>query len=200
MHRHRALVAALLALALGGLVAAPIRAQQPSPEVVDPSQCQVQPRPVEFFQQLAANAAPQATPGGATNPTPPPVEGQPADQATVDAVTATYRELVACLNAGDYLRAYALYTDGYLQRNFKPDSLSSIGATPVPVPESTRIAFGGVQQVVILPDGRVGALVAVTGAAGGTPTTTNTVFARVGDRFLIDEETVADAAPASPAA
>ena len=200
MHRRPAFAAALLALALGGLVAAPVRAQQATPEVVDPAQCQVQARPAEFFQQLAANATPQATPGGATNPTPPPVEGQPADQATVDAVTATYRELVACLNAGDYLRAYALYTDGYLQRNFRPDSLAAIGATPVPVEESTRIAFAGVREVVMLPDGRVGALVDVTTPGASGVTTTNTVFARVGDRFLIDEETAADAPAATPAA
>ena len=42
--------------------------------------------------------------------------GEDADEATVQAVTQTYRELVACLNAGEFLRVYALYTDDYLRR------------------------------------------------------------------------------------
>ena len=44
------------------------------------------------------------------------MEGEDADEATIQAVTQTYRELVACLNAGQFLRVYALYTDDYLRR------------------------------------------------------------------------------------
>ena len=200
MHRLSMLFGALLALALGGLTATATLAQGATPaagDVVHPAECPVHPRTPEFFQQLAATpGADQATPGGTVAGSPTAFaqpQGEPADQATVDAVTATYRELVACLNAGDYLRAYALYTDDYLRRNLNQEGIERLQATPVPIAESTRIGFGGLRDVVMLPDGRVGALATVTSPAAGGAVTTYTVFAQVGERWLIDEETAVDA-------
>ena len=209
MHRLSALFTALLALALVGLATTPVFAQDATPapggEVVDPSECRVEPRPMEFFQQLAGTpGVGEATPTGAMTGSPAAgqqPQGEPADEATIGTITATYRELIACLNGGDFLRAYALYTDDYLRRNLTQEGLQRLTATPVPVQESARVAFGGVRDAVMLPDGRVGAVVDVASPVAGGTSTTYTVFAQAGDRWLIDEETVVEAPAAStPAA
>ena len=206
MHRYAVLCAALVALVLGGLAAEPAGGQGATPaagQVVDPSACRVEPRTAESLQQLAATpAAAQSTPGGtAASPTVFVMpEGQPADEATVAAITATYQELVACLNAGDYLRAYALYSDAYLRRNFGPEAIAAIAATPAPVEASRRVAFAGVREARVLQDGRVGAVVQVTGPDGGGGVAGFSVFARVGERWLVDEERVAEAGQGTPAA
>jgi hypothetical protein len=86
-----------------------------------------------------------ATPGPGTPPAPPPPaalatpgmqlpEGEPADPATMAAVTATIREFVACDNAGDPRRQFAFYTDNVL-REFE---------TQAPLSPAERAArFGG---------------------------------------------------------
>ena len=89
-------------------------------EVIDPAECQVEPRAIEEIEQLVgtagegADATPDAAQAGS-------MEGEDADEATVQAVTQTYRELVACLNAGEFLRIYALYTDDYLRRTLNDE-------------------------------------------------------------------------------
>ena len=196
---------ALVALLLGGAGAAVV-AQDVTPiagEGVDPAECRVAPRPAEFFERLAET--PGAEEGGdsdtAGSPTPfAQPEGEPADEGTVDAVAATSRELVACLNAGDYLRAYALYTDDYLRRNFSPDEIAAIAATPEAVEEAARAVFRGVRDVATLDDGRVGALVDTANPDDDGDVTTYTVFVEEGDRYRIDEETVVEAPDADAAA
>ena len=47
-------------------------------------------------------------------------EGEPADEATVDAVLETVWQLGACINAGDFFGRYAaLFTEEYFQREFE---------------------------------------------------------------------------------
>ncbi|MBA2596058.1 MAG: hypothetical protein M3Q50_11690 [Chloroflexota bacterium] len=132
-------------------------------------------------------------------------EGEPADEAVVGEVTALYEQLIACLNARDYLRVYALYSDEYLERNFSEEMLNTLAATPVPTEASTQSAFGGVREARILDDGRVGALITTSNPQSGEVV----VFAllrRDGDRLRIDDEQVVDAetspgtAEATPAA
>ena len=60
----------------------------------------------------------------------------PANSATVAAVTATYQQLVACLNAGDYLRLYALYTDAYLIRTVQHGKFTQAQLQATPDPRS----------------------------------------------------------------
>ena len=62
-----------------------------------------------------------------------------ADNDTVEAVTATYRESSSCLNAGDYVRVYALYTDDYLRRHFAEGARQLENFQATPVPEDERI-------------------------------------------------------------
>lgn len=69
----------------------------------------------------------------AASPTPfSAPEGEPAGEAETEAVRATAREIVACLNAGDYRRVYALYTDDYLTRNFTGETTAQAQAIAVP--------------------------------------------------------------------
>ncbi|MDP9369397.1 MAG: cupredoxin domain-containing protein [Chloroflexota bacterium] len=203
MHRLFLVGAIALLVSFGGGISA--WAQQGTPvlgEVPDPSLCQVQPRAPEAIQQLvgtpmAGKAATPIAQEGNASPTPfVQPEGQEADQQTVDQVAATVRELVACLNAGDYLRAWALYTDDYILRNFAArgplgvDAVEDLAATPVPVVQEQQIAFVGVINARMLADGRVGAIVETNDPSEGGWVRWYGEFVMMGDRYLIDVETV----------
>ncbi len=125
--------------------------------------------------------------------------GPRADEATAAAVAATVSEVVACFEAGDALRAYALFTDD-LARQFGPSpgtpreeaeaflAVPMEEATPAGEPvggEVTESQIVAVTDVMALTDGRVGAFV-VTREEGQL----DTVFIaleREGDRLLADE-------------
>ncbi len=189
-------VIAVVGLALGGLVA-PAAAQEATPpagEIVAAEECQVGPRTIESIEQLVGTP----TAGGAAA-TPDLAEigaltGEAADQATVEAVTATYRELVGCLNAGDYLRIYALYTDDYVRRTLAEGEadLARLRATPTP-DEEQQTALVGVGNVRRLEGGRVAARVETADPAVAGTVVTDAILVETGDRYLIDAETVVDA-------
>jgi plastocyanin len=178
-------------------------AQEATPaagEVVDPAECQVEPRAVEEIEQLIGEAgeATEATPGAADAGS---MEGEDADEATVQAVTQTYRELVACLNAGEFLRIYALYTDDYLRRTLADSGmdLQQLQATPAP-DQREATALVGVSDVRQLAGGQVTARVETTSSPEGTASVIQGVLEQVDDRYLIADETVVDAAAATPGA
>ena len=188
---------AVAGLALSGFVTPATLAQEATPpvgEVIAAEECQVGPREVGSIEQLVGTPA---AGGAEASPAPGEIgalEGEPADEATVEAVTATYRELVACLNAGDYLRIYALYTDGYLQRTLaeRGEDLSQLVATPSPdQPQNTALV--GVANVRLLDDGRVAARVETFDPTVDGTIVTDAVLVQSGERFLIDAEAVADA-------
>ncbi len=173
-------------------------------DVPGPEQCTVEPRTIASLQALAATPesasghprAPLASGGLAT-----PV-GTPAEPAVVTGVTETVRQLIACSNAQDPLRRLALFSKASLRPSFAngpSDAFVRLVATPpVPRPAAGWVALAGVDDVRVLPDGRVSAAVTLDdpgahshdpGApltAGGLQTATF-VFIREGDRWLIDE-------------
>jgi hypothetical protein len=121
-------------------------------------------------------------------------------------VIAAERQLVACLNANDPLRAYALFTDEGFERlldytfpastlsdppfEWAPDfSILEVAATPLP--EAYQLALLSVDSVRVLPDGRVAATATIeSGGPGmlGIPTGIPVVHIfKPGERFLIDE-------------
>jgi plastocyanin len=169
-------------------------------EVIDPAECQVEPRPIEEIEQLVGTASEEAdaTPDAAQAGS---MEGEDADEATVQAVTQTYRELVACLNAGEFLRIYALYTDDYLRRTLADSGmdLQQLQATPAPDRQEAT-ALVGVSEVRQLAGGRVTARVETTSSPEGTASVVQSVLEQVEDRYLIADETVVDAAAATPQA
>ena len=210
-----AVVVLLAALAVA-TSAAPVAAQDATPAAgatqfpitPDPAECMVEPRSADELLALWYDA--EGTPIAAATPMAQQATsvtiplGPPADEATAAAVAATVSEVFACFEAGDALRAYALFTDD-LARQFGPEpgtpreeaeAFLAGGfpeeATPEATPEGD--ALGGevaesqivaVTDVMELADGRVGAFV-VTREAGEL----DTVFLaleRAGDRLLADE-------------
>jgi plastocyanin len=201
MVRPARLLAALTVLSMLLFAHPAVIAQDATPaagEVVDPAECQVEPRTTEELQQLVGTASEgaEATPGAAQAGS---MQGEDADEATVQAVTQTYRELVACLNAGDFLRVYALYTDDYLRRTLADSGmdLEQMQATPAPDRRETT-ALVGVSDVRQLAGGQVTARVETTSSPEGVTTVVQSVLEPVDDRLLIADETVIDAAAATP--
>jgi copper transport protein len=130
-----------------------------------PDECTVAPRALEEFDALAQTPAPGEPPDATET------GGEPADEATRAAITATARELVACSNAGDILRRLALYSDERLRFAY-PDgptrALEMIAKSPLPLAEADRVALVSVENVRLLTDGRVSARMTVDNPASHT--------------------------------
>lgn len=167
------------------------------------AECRVAPAPLgrtPFEGPPPANDALPLAPGpyegqpvGTDRPL--PIDGTPADPHAVAGVTATVRELVACVNANDGARLAALFTDDYWRRldsvefglGAEPDFaragslLPLVGGPPGPVPSPA------VEDLRLLPDGRIAAILRPTWYQGEPPWFDYYVFARVSDRWLVDE-------------
>ena len=210
---RRRLGGGAMAVVVLGLIVGPVGGQdatpgptanpdRPGPDVPAPEECRVEPRPIPID---VAPPLGEVTPAPA-QPTPFVVpDGEPVDAATEAAVTATIRESVACRNAGDFLRAYALFTDAFVAGllgppdAIDPDLVARLSAPPTPVAEPERLAMGSVTVVVRLPDGRVGALVMTQDAQEVYADFLYLVApAADGGRWLIDDRVfVADTAVAT---
>jgi hypothetical protein len=171
----------------------------PIPAAGESASCEaIEPRDAAFFETVAgtpetstSEGVPDQEMAGAT-PTPVAMpEGDPADEATVAAVTELYQQLVGCLNAGDFLRAYALYTDDYLVRNLSEEAITRLDATPVPSEASTRSEFGGLLDARMLEDGRVAALVTISNPQTGEVLIQALLREEEG-RLRIDDEAVVE--------
>jgi hypothetical protein len=157
--------------------------------------CTVAPRTLEGIAALGQGEAP-AEPPNATE-----AGGEAADAATVAEITTTAREMVACSNAGDILRRLALYSDDRLRYAY-PDgptkALKAIAAQPLPLALPDRVALLGVEDVSVLPDGRVSARVKVdnpamhshdpnVAAAAAQQEAARLIFVKDDGRWLVDE-------------
>ena len=190
MRRPIVPLAALLALAL---VAPPLVGAQDATPAASPiaaDACTVAPRTAD--ELIAIWSAPAATPPPGSDDatvTPAPT-GEPADAATVAAITATARELIACNNAGDFGRVFAFYTDEFIRRAFGGDptakeQVPALLATPAaPLPPEARTTLLAVRDVRVLADGRVGAI--MEDVDPRQKVTVFLIFAQVGDRWLVD--------------
>lgn len=169
-------------------------AQDGTPVAVRASECTVSPRPTRDL--IAVLKAPPGLARDAQNGTPvslqaPPTGGGPANAETANAVTATAREAVACLNAGDLARLFSLYSENYLVHFWggiagpdlsEKEVQERVQAleTPKPQPESDQLALIAVDDVEVLPDGRV--MATVINNHGES----RVVFVKDGDRYLVD--------------
>jgi hypothetical protein len=160
-------------------------AQDPTgtPERIDPTSCTIEPRDFEEIADLASTPVPATT--LETD------EGTPADAGTVQAVTDTIVLAVACANANDPLRSYALFTDHYLAERFgetHPDDLGSLFASlsrePVPADEADRLALVEVRDVTTLDDDLIEATVVTENRSARYVDLL--VLQLVDDRWLID--------------
>jgi len=169
----------------------------PAPDFVtpDPSECTVTPRTVDDLRSFLATATPEAaTPAEViASPTAFVVpEGTPADAETVAAVTATVREVTACLNANAFRQVFALYTDAYMARSFVEQGIApeavELFATPLPAMSADEWQSFAVQDVVVLPDGRVGARVLGHSQIGdGSDFEQYFLFREENGRYFVDD-------------
>ena len=120
-------------------------------------------------------------------------DGEAADPATVDAITSTLREWVACLQESQYPRAFALMTDDLVRRsgptfgdpaedtaeNVRARLEAQLAGTPGPLPAELRTPAPPLRDARVLPDGRVGAVWETGGDV------IFVVFVRQGDHWLI---------------
>ncbi len=181
-------------------------AQQATPgsaTIPNPSECTVHPRTADelraLFQAVAA-ATPASSPAASPTAYIPPRGGKPADEATIAAVTATMREIIACVNAGNIAAAFALQTDNKLRSDFQEDVSQGLTADDFiqfvtaasPVPTQSWMAVPALSDARVLDDGRVTAHIfdKQQGAAFA-------IFVKQGDHWLLDslENLPSDATP-----
>lgn len=176
--------------------ATPQPAAAPTRDVPQPAECQVAPRPLAAYVALVQSASAASTPVAVASPTAfVPPQGTPADPTTTAAITATVRQLIGCLNAGDQLRYYALVTDHEIQgevAQFGPPPqryLDLLAKPPVPGRGAFQtIALLAVRNVQTLPDGRVSAVVVQDDGADPRPRETIFVaFTQADSTWLVDE-------------
>ncbi len=169
------LATALSALAASALLVAGVgAAQEATPVAPDPALCTLAPPTFEQVAMYAASPAaeqseivspePADVPAADGTPTIQLPDGEPVDDATRAAVEQSMIVNVACLNTGSTLLAMAVYTDtaladiiggaGELSREFY-DSL----ATPEAISQDEWTIIVEFQEMVMLPDGRVAAII-----------------------------------------
>jgi hypothetical protein len=182
--RFAALGIALTLLAVASTPMLGVAGAAPAtPAATDAAGCTIEPRRFDDIADLASTPTASVTPI--------PAGGTPADAATVSAVTETIRMAVACANANDPLRAFALFTDRYLAERFgpaHPDDLGSLFAAlsrePVPADQADLLSLVEVRDVTLLADDLVAATVVTENRA--TRYVDRLVFRLAGDRWLID--------------
>lgn len=162
-------------------------------DVPAPAACTIAPRSEDelrtLFREVAATPvldSPDASPTPAVPPT-----GAPADEQTVAEINATWRQVIACISAGDQARMFALFSDAMVRRQFVVDIafgvtedalFAYLAATPVPLPPDPSVSFIPFDDVRMLSDGRVA--VVEPGEQGQGEVI---IFVKAGDRWVVDD-------------
>jgi hypothetical protein len=188
-----AIVVALISLLVVGGPAARAQGGTPATGLDAPvaAECTVAPRSEDELRALFREAAAtpvldssQASPTPAIAPT-----GTPADERTVTEVSATWRQFIACITAGDQARMFAVFSDDMVRRQFVVDIAFGVtedalfeflAATPIPLPPDQSILIVPFDDVRVLSDGRV----AVVGP-GELGRGDVRIFVKEGDRWLL---------------
>jgi hypothetical protein len=194
----RSLILIIVVFALYGTSPVSAGAQPATPVAFpvtpDPALCRVAPRPITDFTRFQGTpgtpVADGATPAASDSNTFVPPQGEPADPATTADVVGTAVEIFACYNAGDFLRATALWSDAFVARVFlnpppTEEEIANIAASPVPLSPAEANQILAVREVVVLPDGRVGAFFDFQFPEGLR--TQYGILVREGDRYLLDD-------------
>ena len=135
-----------------------------------PTGCDVSPRPTSFLETLVNDPEPDVTPERVEGVP----DGEAVDEATRAEITAVITELIACTNAGDLMRAFSLYEDGYLRRLLDQDGVMTAEianelvvsfATPEPVTSERRTVLVGLPVARRMSDGRVAVVTETSGGA-----------------------------------
>lgn len=130
-------------------------------------------------------ATPVATTSGQTLP-----KGIPASPEDAMAMEETVRAWLACQNAGEPLRAWALFSDGYLHRLLTRQgglTLEGYQSLATPSPSTSDPAMlKNVERPRELPDGRLGATVTIVYPSVPMPKTFFFFFTGKDGRLMID--------------
>ena len=187
------LLLGLLLLASGGMLQHASAGQAAPPAAAQTVACNVPPRSTADILALLVPSSDAPPPVVLAPPLPP---GEPADPVTVAEISAAVLELEACLNTGDMLRSYALWSDDWF-RNLKQTEdlraeLAALATTPpAPRAEGYREAFIGPWHILNLDDRRVLAAVVWFGGEDDLrldPKHTRILlFVQHDGRWLIDE-------------
>ncbi|MGB3330981.1 MAG: hypothetical protein WBA46_18600 [Thermomicrobiales bacterium] len=187
------LVKVAVAMWMLGAGAVSVAAQDATPMPLTAESCTVDPVDPKTYiaEAMAATPAPN---------TPARVEGKPADEATVAAVTETMRQSIACTNAGDIGRLLTLTDPSYapILLSIAPGQLPAVveaaaagSARPVsiatpytdasgtPLPLTSLVSVENVMMdIVDLPDGYYNGQVVATVTIGrpGIGVVTATVY------------------------
>jgi hypothetical protein len=180
----------------------PAVAQDASPAAGANDACTVAPRDVEeivgFF--FDPEGTPLATPAATTVESEAELpQGESVDPTVEQAVNATVTELIACFDAGQYARAFAVMTDD-LARQTGPDVSSpdedtpeevralleaQLAGTPVVdepgMEQGTSTDVGQGREIRVLEGGRVGGVWSIEGHAAFM------VLEQQDDQWLVDE-------------
>ena len=188
------LVTAFLALGASG-----IAAQDGTPEgssrVIAPEECQVEPRSAAAVAEILDSAGEAAD--VVQTPLPIPL-GRPADPETKAEINALGRELIACFNAGDLLRATALMSDAGVRSFFNVDAdiqvdvaavQSGLETPPTPFPANDQSRLIAVTDISVLDDDRVGAFIVFNDPLNPPrgPATLLMLLAPEGDGWVVDD-------------
>lgn len=220
MHRqsHRYMLATT-ALAVSMLLAAPLAAQEATPEgkpagAEGPQSCVAEPREVEALVALwfAESGGPAATPmaPAAFGDDAALPDGDKVDDETAAAITEVTRNWFYCVDVvGQIARGFSYMTDN-LAAQFGPDVTlpeqdtpeeviafleGQLAATPVAGDDQGRLPqLAGPRKPRTLPDGRVGALWSLGGDKFFL------IYSQVDGQWLIDEAIDIVEPPATPVA
>lgn len=166
-------------------------------EIPAPEECTVEPRPVPIFAEGMDQREPATPLPLPATPTPAFVvpDGDPVTPEIEAGIAATVRESIACRNANQMLRAYALFTDPMLVSLFggpatvDPEIRALIrqGDELGPLPRRERVALLQISQVAHRPDGRIGAIVTTGTAAQVFQDYLVFAYDAASGRWLIDD-------------
>jgi hypothetical protein len=133
---------------------------------VRPDDCTIEPRTIEAFEAILSDPFAEGTPRAGMRDQ--AGTGVAADQETIDGVTDTVRQIVACNAPGTHLEMYSLYSENMLRFHAAAGSMTIADITGLdqlatPASVSPVSGFIAVENVVIFPDGRTGAMVNANG-------------------------------------
>jgi hypothetical protein len=183
------LLALLLSLAVAGSTVAQPATPAAYPVAPDPSECRIEPAPVEKIAAILGTPVAEVT--ESATPFVPPT-GAPADAETSAEVFATLHQVFACANAGDPLRVASHFTDDFVRNFFggvpRENLLDFLATPPQPLPEDQKRIIVRLGEVRLLPDGRAGVVIVLDEPED--PRTEEPDFAileLVEGRWLVDE-------------
>ncbi len=161
----------------------------------EPRACTVEPRAFPIWDGTPAVGVevPLVTTDG---PFVPP-QGSPADEVTVEGITDTVEESIACTNAGETRRVLSLFSDNRVRAFFAgrgaptPAEIEAIlSEAATPVAEADQLQLVAIRDVVRLPDGRAGAIIETR--SNDTTFIDFVSFVEEDGRWLIDDSVAID--------